>query len=165
MSKVKRTAMRADEPPLPSRRLWLRCAAGLSLMTLLPRDLAATPQEMREAMEAVFGDRPITPGKVQMSLPALAENGNSVRLTVSVDSPMSPENYVEFIQLFSPENPRPDIARFELSSASGLAQVETRIRISAEQDILAVAGLSDGSLWSGSAHIVVTEAACIDALI
>ncbi|MEE4277630.1 MAG: thiosulfate oxidation carrier protein SoxY [Halieaceae bacterium] len=152
-------------PTKPSRRLWLRRAAGLSLLTLLPRELMATPQEMREAMTAVFGDRPITPGRVQIGLPALAENGNSVRLSVSVDSPMTTEEYVDFIQLFSPENPRPDVARFELSPASGLAQVETRIRISAEQDIVAVAGLSDGSLWSGSAHIVVTEAACIDALI
>jgi hypothetical protein len=42
--------------------------------------------------------------------------------------------------------------------------VETRIRVSAEQDIVVVAGLSDGSLWSGSAHIVVTVAACLDAL-
>jgi sulfur-oxidizing protein SoxY len=157
--------MAATDPVSPSRRLWLKRAAGLSLLTLVPGELTATPEEMREAMEAVFGDRPITPGKVQISLPALAENGNSVRLSVSVDSPMSPEDHVEFIQLFSPENPRPDVARFELSPASGLAQVETRIRISAEQDILAVAGLSDGSLWSGSAHIVVTEAACIDALI
>ena len=76
----------------------------------------------------------------------------------------SPEDMREAIF----ETPAPAVRvgqRFELSVSSGIAEVETRIRISAEQDIVAVAGMADGSLWSGSAHIVVTEAACIDALI
>ncbi|MEO1078285.1 MAG: thiosulfate oxidation carrier protein SoxY [Pseudomonadota bacterium] len=150
---------------LLSRRGCLRRAATLSLLSLLPLELRASPQDMREAMLAAFGDRPIIPGRVRLTLPPLAENGNSVRLTVAVDSPMTEADHVRFIQLFSPENPLPDIARFEFSPASGLAEVETRIRVSAEQDLVAVAGLSDGSLWSASVHIVVTEAACIDALL
>ncbi len=150
---------------LLSRRRCLRHAATLSLVSMVPLELLATPQDMREAMLAAFGDTPINPGRVRLTLPALAENGNSVRLTVGVDSPMTEADHVRFIQLFAPENPLPDIARFEFSPASGIAEVETRIRISAEQDIVAVAGFSDGSLWSASVHIVVTEAACIDALI
>lgn len=158
--------MIADQgAPLLSRRRWLQGVATASLLTVLPIDARATPATMREALRAAFGDRPITPGRVRLTLPALAENGNSVRLTVAVDSPMSDAEHVRFVQLFSPENPLPDIARFEFTAASGLAEVETRIRLSAEQDVVAVAGLSDGSLWSASAHIVVTEAACIDALI
>lgn len=148
-----------------SRRRCLQAAATASLLTVLPLDLQATPAAMREALREAFGDRSVTPGRVRLTLPALAENGNSVRLTVAVDSPMSDADHVRFIQLFSPENPLPDIARFEFTPASGVAEVETRIRLSAEQDVLAVAGLADGSLWSASAHIVVTEAACIDALI
>lgn len=152
-------------PPSPSRRRLLRQIAMLPLALLLPGTLRATPAEMREAMRRAFGEATITPGRVRLKLPALAENGNSVRITVSVDSPMTETDHVRFIQLFAPENPLPDIARFELSAVSGIAEIETRIRISAEQDIVAVAGMSDGSLWSGSAHIVVTEAACLDALI
>ena len=150
---------------LPSRRRLLQGVAAGSLVFVLPVELRATPATMHESMRAVFGDREIAPGRVTLNLPALAENGNSVRLGVAVDSPMTEEEHVRFIQLFSHENPLPDIARFEFSAASGVAEVETRIRLSAEQDIVAVAELSDGSLWSGSAHIVVTEAACIDALI
>jgi len=152
-------------PRLAGRRQLLRRAAALSLVSVLPVDLWATPGDMQQAMRDAFGDRPVTPGRVSLTLPALAENGNSVRLRVQVESPMTPEDHVRFIQLFSPENPLPDIARYEFFASSGRAEVETRIRLSAEQDVVAVAGLSDGSLWSGSAHIVVTEAACIDALI
>jgi sulfur-oxidizing protein SoxY len=154
----------ADARSLSRRRL-VRSAAALPLLAFLPLTLRATPEEMRIAMRAAFGDREITPGRVQIKLPALAENGNSVRLSVSVDSPMTEADHVRFIHLFAPENPLPEIARYEFTPASGHAEIETRIRISAEQDIVAVAGLSDGSLWSGAAHIVVTEAACIDALI
>jgi sulfur-oxidizing protein SoxY len=148
-----------------SRRRCLRQAAAVSLVSLLPLKLRATPQDMREAMFEAFGDRPIRPGRVRLELPPLAENGNSVLLSVTVDSPMTADDHVRFVQLFAPENPLPNIARFNFTLASGVAEVQTRIRLSAEQDILAVAELGDGSLWSASAHIVVTEAACIDALI
>lgn len=144
------------------RRSVLRSAL---LLTVLPRTLAAAPEDLQRAMSAAFGDRVIKPGRVQLQLPALAENGNSVRLSVSVDSPMTAEDHVQFLHLFAEHNPLPDIARFQFTPASGRAAVETRIRLSAEQDVIAVAGFSDGSLWSHSAHIVVTEAACIDALI
>lgn len=146
-----------------TRRSCLEGAAALSLLALAPRDLRATPQDLRAAMRAAFGDRPINPGRVNLSLPPLAEDGNSVLLSVSVDSPMTPGDHVRFVQLFSPENPLPDIARFEFTPASGVAEIETRIRLSADQDLVAVAGLSDGSLWSASAHIMVTEGACLDA--
>ena len=91
---------------MPSRRRLLRQATVLPVALLLPGALRASPEDMREAMRRAFGDAAITPGRVQLSLPALAENGNSVRLTVSVDSPMTETDHVRFIQLFAPENPR-----------------------------------------------------------
>ncbi len=147
-----------------SRRQVLKRSVVLSMGTLLLPGHAAADQ-LQRALKRAFGDTPIQPGRVTLALPALAENGNSVRLTVRVDSIMRGDDRVAFVQLFSPANPLPDIARFDFSAASGLAEVETRIRIAGEQDIVAVAGMVDGSLWSGSAHIVVTEAACLDALI
>jgi sulfur-oxidizing protein SoxY len=126
--------------------------------------LSAAPANVKTFIENAFPGKDIQAGRVNMELPALAENGNSVRVKVNVDSPMTDADHVSFIQLFGPENPLPDIARFEFSPASGLAEVETRIRVSAEQDIIAIAGMNDGTLWSTSAHIVVTVAACLDAL-
>jgi sulfur-oxidizing protein SoxY len=127
--------------------------------------LSATPAELQQAMSQAFGESTIARGRVALTLPALAENGNSVRLSVAVDSPMSDVDHVQFVQLFAEANPLPDIARFELGPLSGRAQIETRIRLSAEQSIIAVAGMNDGSLWSGSASIVVTIAACLEGLI
>ncbi|MEM8492134.1 MAG: thiosulfate oxidation carrier protein SoxY [Pseudomonadota bacterium] len=148
-----------------TRRSCLRRAAALSLVSIMPLPARATPQTMQIAMESAFGDRPITPGRVNLDLPALAEDGNSVLLGVSVDSPMTKTDYVRFVQLFSPENPLPDVARFEFFPGSGMAEVKTRIRLSADQTIVAVAGLSDDSLWSALAQIRVVEGACLDGLI
>ena len=147
-----------------NRRHWLTGAGTLVTASLHPTLLAATSEPVLTALERAFPGADIQTGKVAIEMPALAENGNSVRIRISVDSPMTEADHVTFIQLIAEANPLPDVARFEFSPASGLADIETRIRVSAEQDIVAVAGFSDGSLWLGSAHIVVTVAACLDAL-
>ena len=150
---------------LSSRRRWLQQAGLMTCVVMTPRSVWGTPDELKKAVKHAFGQQPIQSDRVALDLPALAENGNSVRISISVDSPMQQDSYVRIIQLFASQNPLPDIARFELSWRNGIAFVETRIRLAAEQDVIAVAQMNDGSLWSGSAHIVVTEAACLDALI
>ncbi|XOV85573.1 MAG: thiosulfate oxidation carrier protein SoxY [bacterium] len=147
-----------------TRRAWLTGAGVLTTLTFQPKLLAAIADPLQAILTRDFPGADIQPGRVHIDLPALAENGNSVRIKVNVDSPMTASDYVRFIQIIAQANPLPDVARFELFPATGLAEVETRIRVSAEQDIVVIAGLSDGSLVSGSAHIVVTVAACLDAL-
>jgi len=80
-----------------------------------------------------------------------------------VDSPMTAADHVRSITLLSSRNPRPLMATFHLSPASGRAQVATRVRLAGSQRVLALAQLSDGSWWSGGAEVEVTESACLDA--
>ncbi len=148
-----------------SRRQWFSHALTAGAIALAPGKGRASPEEMAIAMRNAYGDRTISTGRVNVKLPALAENGNSVRMQITVDSPMSDADHVIAVQVFAEANPLPDIVRFELGPLAGSAEIETRIRVAAEQHITAVAEMSDGSLWSGSAHIIVTEAACLDALI
>ena len=58
--------------------------------------------------------------------------------------------------------PRPNVAHFYFGPRAGRAQVSTRIRLFTSQKIIAIATLSDGSFWSGSAEVVITLAACIE---
>ena len=76
---------------------------------------------------------------------------------------MTAADHVKTIYLFSPENPLPDIARFHLGPRSGQARVMTTVRLAASQRVQAVAVMSDGSVWSDSAEVIVTLSACIDA--
>jgi sulfur-oxidizing protein SoxY len=159
-----------DNPTVePSRRVFLRRTAALAAAAgaaaVWPRGLArATPQAMRQAMRAVLGEAEARPGKVALDIPALVENGNAVPLTVSVESPMSPEDYVKAIHIFNEKNPQPQVISVALGPRAGRARMATRIKLADSQQVVAIAEMSDGSFWSGSADVIVTLAACVEDL-
>ena len=101
-------------------------------------------------------------GRVRLDLPATADNGHSVALAVSVDSPMTEADHVRRIDLVSEKNPLPHVATFFLGADAGRAEVETRIRLNGTQRMTAIAQLSDGSFWFDTADIVVEGSACLD---
>jgi sulfur-oxidizing protein SoxY len=145
-----------------SRGSLLAGAVGI-LVLPLGSVAEAAPEDMAEAMaEALGKDAPIKPGRIKIELPQLAENGNSVPLKIAVESPMSAADHVKTIFIFSERNPVPNVVRFHLGPRSGAARVQTSIRLAGTQRITAVARMSDGSLWSGGADVIVTQAACLD---
>jgi sulfur-oxidizing protein SoxY len=101
-------------------------------------------------------------GRVKVDIPPLVENGNTVPLTVSVDSPMTEADHVKAIHVFTEKNPQPEVAAFHLGPRAGRARVATRIRLADTQTVVAIAELSDGSFWSARADVVVTLAACLE---
>ena len=147
-----------------SRREFLvGAAAGLGLgafITVVPAD--ASPQEMQEAIRKIVGSTPVTKGRVKLELPPLSENGNTVPLTVSVESAMTPADHVRAIHVFTELNPQPEVASFRLGPRAGRARVSTRIRLANTQTVTAIGELSDGSFWSATAAVVVTLAACLE---
>ena len=83
-------------------------------------------------------------------------------LVITVESPMTEQDFVKTIAVFNERNPQPNIGTFHLTPRSGRAWVSTRIRLGDSQNIIAVAQLSDGTFWSGSAPTVVTIASCLE---
>ncbi|MEL6860420.1 MAG: thiosulfate oxidation carrier protein SoxY [Pseudomonadota bacterium] len=143
------------------RRQFIAGSGGAILIASTPLLALADQEDVDRARSELFGDRPVQEGRVTVKLPPIAENGHSVPMTVSVESPMTSEDYVRRVAVFSPRNPLPNIAQFQFTPRSGKAEVATRIRMSGTQPIQAVAEMSDGSLWSGSMETVVTLAACV----
>jgi sulfur-oxidizing protein SoxY len=141
------------------RRLLLRAAAAGACL-LLARPAAATPEELAAALRETFGDRTITTGRVKLDLPRLAENGNVVPVTVTVDSPMTATDYVKSIHLFAEKNPLPRMLEVELGPHNGRAQFSSRIRVATSQQIRAIAVMSDDTLWSAALDVEVTVAGC-----
>lgn len=134
------------------------CAGALVIV----RVAAATPAGMQAALAQWAGGAAVRPGKVKLDVARLVDNGNTVPVTVTVDSPMSAQSHVMAIALFNDRNPLPDVAHFTLGPRAGKATVATRIRLATSQNLLAVARLSDGSYWSHTVDVVVTLAACIE---
>ena len=138
-------------------------AAGIGLASVLQvKPARATPVAMQEAIRTVVGPARVSTGRVKLELPPLSENGNAVPLAVSVESPMTADDYVRAIHVFTEKNPQPDVVSFRFGPRAGRASVATRIRLADTQSIMAIAELSDGSFWSASAVVVVTLAACLE---
>jgi sulfur-oxidizing protein SoxY len=148
-------------PSDTSRRRFLKgCIGPLLLPFLRARSAFALPDNLTPLIrEATGGELPKS-GRVKLALPPLAESGNSVPLKVQVESPMTAADYVKSIHMFSEKNPRPVIARFHLNPRSGKAEINTRVRLAGSQQLVAVAVMSDGSSWAGTAEVVVIAAAC-----
>jgi sulfur-oxidizing protein SoxY len=99
---------------------------------------------------------------VEIELPQIAENGNSVPMRVRVKSPMTPDDYVSAIYLVSERNPRPLMATFHLGPQSGKAEIATRVRLAGTQQVTVLAELSNKRFLMGQAEVLVTSAACLD---
>ena len=124
----------------------------------------AEPREAQEAIAKLIGNAQVNKGKVTLELPQLVENGNSVSMSVKVDSPMTDKDYVKAIHVFTEKNPQPYVATFHLGPRAGRALVATRIRLADSQTVTAIAELSDGSFWSQEVNVIVTLAACTEVI-
>lgn len=122
----------------------------------------ATPVAMEEAIRKVTGGAPAPRGRMRLDVPMLIENGNSVVLSVSVDSPMTDADYVKAIHVFARDNPLPNMVSVYLGPRAGRARFTTRVRVATSQTLVAVAQHADGRFWSDSADVVVTLPACAE---
>jgi sulfur-oxidizing protein SoxY len=156
------------------RRITRRDAlkAGTAAAIALPAPAQAqmfnapgTAGQMEAAIRSVLGEAVIRKGKVELDLPPLVENGNTVPMSVTVDSPMTKENYVKAIHVFNEKNPQANVISVQLGARAGKAHVATRIRLAGTQKLMAVAEMSDGTCWSDTQEVIVTLAACLEDLI
>ena len=150
---------------MTSRREFLVAAGSLAGgigLASAAGDARATPAAMQEAIHKVIGAAPVRSGRVKLDVPPLIDNGNSVTLSVAVESPMTPADHVKAIHVFTEKNPLPNVVSVYLGPRSGRARVATRVRLADTQAVLAIAQMSDGSYWSDSAHVVVTLSACLE---
>ena len=147
-----------------TRRRFLAAAGGAGL-ALIVRPAQATPAAMTLAIRRVVGEAEVKPGKIKLDLPPLVENGNTVAMSVSVDSPMTPTDYVKAIHVFTEKNPQPNIISVQLGPRAGRAEIATRIRLADTQQVVAICELSDGSFWSDRKDVIITLGACLEDLI
>ena len=142
-----------------TRRAFL---AGTAAVTLLPFAAEATAELLADAIKEVTGGAPLRTGKVALDIPPIVENGNTVPMSVSVESPMTADDYVKAIHVFNEKNPQPSVFTAQLSPRNGRAIVGTRIKLADTQKIVAVAETSKGEFWSAGAEVIITIAACIE---
>jgi sulfur-oxidizing protein SoxY len=73
---------------------------------------------------------------------------------------MTEADHVKAVHIFSEGNPIPNVASIRFSPASGRARAATRMRMAKTQNVIAVAEMSDGSVYMAKAKVKVTIGGC-----
>lgn len=142
-----------------SRRDALRIAAGSAALAVtgVPARGAA---DVAAAVAAFTGGRTPEAGRITLDLAASVEDGNSVPLSVAVESPMRPDDFVSEILVVADANPWPRVASFQFAPMAGKAAFSTRIRLAANQNVIVLAKMGDGRIFTARQHVEVTIGAC-----
>lgn len=145
-----------------SRRTALALGAGGAALALIGniRSAVAAAKDAEADIAKFTGGKTAEKGKITIDLPEIAENGNTVPLTVAVDSPMTAESHVTEVLVVADGNPRPGVATFRFTPLSGSAEATTRIRLAATQNIIVVAKTSDGKIFTDQKLVKVTIGGC-----
>jgi len=147
-------------PDTIDRRNFIKAGgAGALVLTLAPRSAQATPESVKAAIGKITGATP-KEGRVKIILAEIAENGGTVPLKVSVDSPMTPEDHVQAVHVFTDGNPFPEVASYYMGPHNGKAYLSIRLRLLQTQNVIAVAEMSNGEAYIGSKNIKVTIGGC-----
>jgi len=125
-----------------------------------PPEVMERSRQFADAFASLTAGATPVEGKVTLDLPDVAENGNFVPLTVSIESPMTAEDHVKVIHILSTANPVARVASFHLSPMNGVAKVQSRIRLAKTQDVIALAQLSNGLMAIATAAVKVTIGGC-----
>jgi sulfur-oxidizing protein SoxY len=148
-----------------SRRVALKGGASVvlafAMAGTLPRAAFAQQNDFAERLTAFTGGVEPQAGRIALDIPEIAENGAAVPMTVSVESPMRPDDHVEAVLVLADGNPNAGIATFHFSPLAGRAEVNTRIRLAQTQNVTAVARMSDGTFFMARREVKVTVGGCI----
>ncbi len=147
-----------------SRRDWLLGAGAAAVLQALITGagpaLAQEATTWEDVVKKLMGGAKPVEGKLMVDLPEIAENGNTVPYSVTVDSPMTDAEHVKSINIISTGNPQPLVSTFSFTPAAGKATVACRVRLARTQDIITVAEMSDGRFLMNRRAVKVTIGGC-----
>ena len=136
-----------------TRRDVMAMGAGASLVAMLPLPALAGEEEAMAVMNSFTGGADVGEGDITLTTPEIAENGNTVPLSVA--APGAAE-----ILILAAGNPNPNVCVFKFGPAAGAQEASTRIRLAGTQDVTAVAKMADGSFIKATRSVKVTIGGC-----
>jgi sulfur-oxidizing protein SoxY len=135
-------------------------AIGAMALVLAPRMAFADAAAVTAEIKKLYGDKKPGEGKVKLDVPQIAENGLVVPVNVEVESPMSSADFVRAVHVWADGNPSPGILSYSFTPQSGKASASARMRLAQTQNIICIAEMSDGKLYSATTQVKVTIGGC-----
>lgn len=144
-----------------NRRQAFALGGGFVMLTLMPMAAdAEVSNDAAKSIEKFTGGKQPVKGKISLDLPEIAENGNTVPLSLTVESPMTADAYVKEVMILADGNPNAGVATLMFTPLSGKAEASVRIRLAATQNVVAIAKMSDGALFTEQKTVKVTIGGC-----
>jgi sulfur-oxidizing protein SoxY len=144
------------------RRAFLALASAAALPAGAQTQRFQPAQDITPLVQKLTAGMAPEMGGIEIELPLIAENGNSVPMRIRIASPMTAADHVAAIHILAERNPRPHVASFTLGPQAGRADVATRVRLAGTQKVTVIAKLSDGKFRMVQKDVLVTAAACLD---
>lgn len=139
--------------------LTLAAIAGFAA-ALAPRMAFADEKAVAAEITKLYGEKKLDSGKIKLDVPEIAENGLVVPINIEVESPMTDADYVKAVHVYADGNPLPGIVSYKFTPACGKAAASTRMRLAQTQNIVCVAEMSNGALYTTKANVKVTIGGC-----
>jgi sulfur-oxidizing protein SoxY len=104
----------------------------------------------QQLKQTVFDQRPINASAnntIRLDIAPRAEDASIVPVVIRTIKAQSPERYIKKLWLIIDNNPSPVGVVFNMTSNSGRADIETRVRVEMSTFVRAVAETNDGALF------------------
>lgn len=105
---------------------------------------------------SLFQQRPIakaTDDVISITAPVRAEDAAIVPIAIKTRLPQTPQRYIDKVYLIIDNNPSPISAIFSFTPQSGLADIETRVRVDEYTHVRAIAETNDGKLQMATVFV------------
>ena len=143
-----------------SRRNALQLIAGFTGTAILPSMSFSQPNKALDRINEITKGLGATESDIYLDLPEIAENGNQVKVSFEMDSPMTETDYVKTVYIFADGNPSPNVAKFYFTPQIGSCSATTRMRLSKTQNVYLLAENNDGQFLMTNAKVKVTIGGC-----
>ncbi len=143
-----------------SRRQVINFLGSAGLILYVPQFAQASTEMVSGVIEEIIDGKDSVNADIYLDLPEIAENGNQVKVSFEIDSPMTDENFVRFVHVLADGNPAPKVAKFMFTPSAGVCSATTRMRLAKTQNVYLLAEFSNGSYAMAQSTVKVTIGGC-----
>ena len=143
-----------------SRRDAVFMIGAFSTSMMLPISTSATTKMVSDRIKEITNGLGAEESDLFLDLPEIAENGNQVKVSFEIDSPMTDKDYVKTVYILADGNPAPNVAKFNFTPALGSCSATTRIRLSKTQNVHLLAAYNNGKFAMTKSKVKVTIGGC-----
>ncbi len=152
--------MRLNKLRKISRRNAMLIIAGFTGTAILPSISFAQSNQALNRINEITNGLGAAESDIWLDLPEIAENGNQVKVSFEIETPMTDTDHIKTVYILADGNPSPNVAKFSFTPDMGSCSATTRIRLSKTQNVYLLAENNNGQFLMTNAQVKVTIGGC-----